>query len=211
MEISDADALIFDYDLTLVDSRKAIVELYSEVCKKYGGSAEKLDFKTMFGMLDDEAIPYACECAKPNISSEEFRKIVHEMEPIYSLKAPLLIDAECLRGLKQKGKRLFIVTNNISNNVCRNLKEKGIYDLFEQIICADNFGDFKCKSEVISDVGERFNLRKDQILYVGDHLNDVNYAKKAGVKVLGVATGFHTEEELGEEGADFVASRFEGV
>ena len=51
---------------------------------------------------------------------------------------------------------------------------------------------------------ESLNIKEDECIYVGDSDVDVNTAKNAGVKSVGVAWGFRGEGELREAGADFI-------
>ena len=39
-------------------------------------------------------------------------------------------------------------------------------------------------------------LEKDEIYYVGDHINDIREAKKAGVKIISVTTGVFKAKDL---------------
>jgi phosphoglycolate phosphatase-like HAD superfamily hydrolase len=45
----------------------------------------------------------------------------------------------------------------------------------------------------------------DTCCYVGDSLSDVRMAQAAGVKILTVATGDHSRQELSASGAEWVA------
>ena len=51
----------------------------------------------------------------------------------------------------------------------------------------------------------------DETVYVGDSEVDVQTAKNAGLKCIGVTWGFRSREELLEAGAEFIAERCEEV
>ena len=47
-------------------------------------------------------------------------------------------------------------------------------------------------------------LHRDEVLYIGDELRDIEAAKKAGVRVAAVTWGFHTAELLRTGAPDYV-------
>ncbi len=56
--------------------------------------------------------------------------------------------------------------------------------------------------EIINDLG----LKKEECIYIGDTEVDINTAKNAGTKSLGVTWGFRSRESLEHEEADHIAS-----
>jgi phosphoglycolate phosphatase-like HAD superfamily hydrolase len=51
---------------------------------------------------------------------------------------------------------------------------------------------------------QRFSLPKEEIYYVGDGILDIIAAKKAGLRIVSVATGIYSSGQLRANGADFV-------
>ena len=58
--------------------------------------------------------------------------------------------------------------------------------------------------KTVYEVMESLNVKKEECIYVGDSDVDVNTAKNAGVKSVGVSWGFRGEGELREAGADYI-------
>ncbi|MGB4439696.1 MAG: HAD hydrolase-like protein, partial [Sedimentibacter sp.] len=56
--------------------------------------------------------------------------------------------------------------------------------------------------EIINMLG----LKKHDCIYIGDTEIDIQVAKNANVKSIGVLWGFRTESLLESEGADYIAS-----
>ena len=54
------------------------------------------------------------------------------------------------------------------------------------------------------EVIEYLGVNKDECIYVGDSDVDVNTAKNANVKAVGVSWGFRGTGELKEAGADYI-------
>lgn len=58
----------------------------------------------------------------------------------------------------------------------------------------------------VNEVIELFNIKKEQCIYVGDSNVDVQTAKNADIKCMGVAWGFRGTGELKEAGADIIVN-----
>lgn len=54
----------------------------------------------------------------------------------------------------------------------------------------------------VFEILRKLNLKKEDVLYVGDSSVDMDTGKAAGVKTIGVLWGFRTGQELTEHGAD---------
>lgn len=50
----------------------------------------------------------------------------------------------------------------------------------------------------------RQSLKQENIIMIGDSINDVFSAKASGIVAVGVTTGLHTKEQLFQDGADYV-------
>jgi HAD superfamily hydrolase (TIGR01549 family) len=60
------------------------------------------------------------------------------------------------------------------------------------------------KHKVLSDVLAHYHLTKDEVLYVGDELRDIEAAKKTGVKIVSVTWGFQARELLERAHPDYI-------
>lgn len=96
---------------------------------------------------------------------------------------------ELLDWLNENDYKTFIVTmkeNNLSKKVIQATK----YDSkFTDIIGNVDIGS-KTKSELIEEVLEKYNLKKDEVLFIGDTYIDANGAKEAGVDYFPAMFGF---------------------
>jgi HAD superfamily hydrolase (TIGR01549 family) len=60
------------------------------------------------------------------------------------------------------------------------------------------------KHKVLSDVLAHYHLAKDEVVYVGDELRDIEAAKKVGVRVVSVTWGFQARELLEKACPDYI-------
>ena len=69
----------------------------------------------------------------------------------------------------------------------------------------------KPNPQSVLDMISKLQLDKSEILYVGDTNTDIQTAKNAKLKSVGVTWGFRTKEELIQEGADYIVSNPEEI
>ena len=102
-------------------------------------------------------------------------------------------------------------TGNIEAGARIKLRQAGLSGHFE-------FGGFGCDSEHRTEVIKRgierahFHKRTDtaftQTFVIGDTPHDINHGRAAGAKVVAVATGFYSKEELLEHRPDYFYEDF---
>lgn len=63
----------------------------------------------------------------------------------------------------------------------------------------------------VIEVINEFNVNKEECLYVGDSEVDINTAKNAGVKSVGVEWGFRGRDELEKAGANYIIENPEEI
>lgn len=113
---------------------------------------------------------------------------------------------ETLLYLRSKSVRLAVLTNSGRKAAHEVLGRAKVSDCFDFVLTREDVETMKPYPEGIQRAIELFALPKQDIFYVGDGVFDIMAAKKAGLKVIGVATGLYTETRLRGEGADYVIS-----
>ena len=96
---------------------------------------------------------------------------------------------ETLLKIKKEGIKIFVVTSDRLFTTEKSLNKLGIFDLFDGVYTDDGDVPPKPKPDCVYDICEKFSLSPDEIIMVGDTVNDVNFAKNAGIKMIGVAKG----------------------
>ena len=113
--------------------------------------------------------------------------------------------AEVLQSFKEKGILLFVVTNDYLDITSRVLTESGIVDCFEKIYSVDLGFPPKPDPAVIEHICEQYDLKKTEMIMVGDTLADMEFAKRGGIMGVGIAKDKNNAEIL-RKNADFVVS-----
>jgi len=113
---------------------------------------------------------------------------------------------ETLSYLRDRSVRLAVLTNSGRKAAFAVLRKAEILDCFDFILTREDVETLKPSPAGILMAVERFAVPKKDVYYVGDGVLDIVAAKKAGLKVVSVATGITPSRRLREEGADFVIS-----
>jgi HAD superfamily hydrolase (TIGR01549 family) len=99
---------------------------------------------------------------------------------------------ETLEQLKKENIKLGIISSNNEINIKKFLLNNDIDD-FSFIHCEMNiFG----KAPVISHALKKYSLHKENTLYVGDEVRDIEACKKAGLDIAAVTWGFNSKNIL---------------
>ena len=115
---------------------------------------------------------------------------------------------ETLSTLQQAGSKLAVVTNKLTELSEPLLKDIGLYDFFDLIVCGDTTAQPKPAADPIVLCLEHFDLTPPQVLMVGDSETDVLAAKAAKVDVACVRDGYNHGVDVTTLDPDFVIASF---
>lgn len=106
------------------------------------------------------------------------------------LVRPTCLDLKAvLRCLKERGKKLAVVTTDNPTVTALCLKKLGVGDLFDRIYTDDGEMPAKPDPFCADHFCDLYGIEKVHTVMVGDTMNDVRFAKNAGIQVVGVAAG----------------------
>jgi HAD superfamily hydrolase (TIGR01549 family) len=194
--------IIFDFDGTVADSFEAMMEIFEEHNKEFG-------FEN-FG--DKELKIYRQQgvaelIKKRNISVWKILKILRVGKRLMNQKIksikPFEGIKEMLMELKKKGLILGIISTNSEENIKDFLKKNKI-EMFDYVV---GKGSLFGKTRVLNNILKKRKLNKNQVLYVGDEVRDIEACKKIGIKIAAVAWGFSDEKLLAENKPDFLIKK----
>lgn len=184
-------AIIFDFDYTLGDSTNGIVLSVNYAFEKLGFAAKDTESirKTIGLSLTDT---YSVLTKKNNREEAElFAKYFREKADLVMAENTELYDCtkEILRNLKTEGYKTGIVTTKFHYRIEQILERSNALGLVDIIIGAEDVKKEKPDPEGLRLAIEKFQLRKEDILYVGDSFIDAKTAEHAQVSFAGVLTG----------------------
>lgn len=108
-----------------------------------------------------------------------------------------------LKDLRNSNYRIGILSSNMQRNVNKFIKINQL-NFFDIIYCESNI---LGKDQTFRKMMRKYNLKKEEIIYVGDEIRDIVACKKVGIKMIGVSWGLHTFEALQKNGVDYIVKK----
>ena len=97
--------------------------------------------------------------------------------------------SDMLRELKEKGAGVYLLSNAQSCFTVNELKECGLYDLFDDIIISSDVGRKKPYGEIFDIAFDRFGITAENSIYVGNDMrDDILGATRGGMRTLYIDT-----------------------
>lgn len=213
---------LFDIDGTLIEMSDNFNDLaYSSAFKKvYGKNASKDDTGTIRGRIQnqifmeimlyhgvsEETIVNKLDEAT-KVMSEEFLKAAKNFK--FKLLPGVL---ELLETLKKERTHMGILTGNNKEVTEFKLKVAGISKFVDFAAYGDEAFQRFDLVQVAKERAEKIIGRKilnEEFAIIGDTPNDINTGKKTGIKVIAVASGNYSAEQLAEHKPDLLIKTLE--
>ena len=192
------DTILFDLDGTLIDSKELIFSSFVYTFEKfrpgYKLSDEELNSFFFFFFMQtfsrysndekeiDEMIKYYREY---NISNHD-----EMIKPMSNAK-------QTLKKLHSRGYALGIVSSKKDDLVIRGLEVCGLIDYIDLVIGCDDVKNHKPAPDGILMAIDKLHAKN--VLYVGDHPNDIKAGKNANVKTVACLYATDLDKLLAEE------------
>jgi putative hydrolase of the HAD superfamily len=182
---------------------KKVSDEYHAICKKYSDAREhKFVEFDLLHVFEEMVESRGADKEKAKILAREFRLLSRQKLRLF----PCVV--EILKGLKERGAGVYLVSNAQACFTKDELNELGITPLFDGILISSDAGVKKPHKAIFDKAFELFDLRAENCVYVGNDLHDdVLGAHGAGVKTLYIETeqsGKYTNENLVDP--DYVVS-----
>lgn len=189
--------IVFDLDGTLLDTIYDLHEAMNYVLKKYNYRLITLDMaKQNIGTGIRNFIKKSINDESNNNMDNMFNDFMDYYSKNYNNKTKLYDGIyDILYNLKQDGYILGVISNK-RYEILNNLVNDYFKDLFSFVI-GDGSG-FKKKpdNESILYIINRYNINKEELLYIGDSDTDIITINNSGCMGLIVSYGYRKYEEL---------------
>ena len=199
------NTVIFDLDGTLVNSLEDLADTTNLLLKKRGYPIFELE---QYRYFVGNGVAELIERALPLEHKNEVKDIKQEFDEIYAQNClnktrPYPGIIELLNYLKNNDYNLAIVTNKPQVHASKIAKTL-FPDCFKYIFGNSDLHPKKPDPCLTNLVINLFDVKKDQVVYIGDSDVDIQTAKNTKVKSIGAAWGFRGAQELTKCGADHV-------
>lgn len=213
MEKIKAKAILFDKDGTLLEFApfwQAVSKFaVNDIAKRVGGNKEvaisalkaigidgdSFDVdgilcKGTYGQIAKAMYPIFNDGAGVNLSEKDFENLCLNAFHDNLQNGEILPTSKnlkkALKILKQKGKKLFVVTSDDEHTTSICLKGLQIDNLFEKVFVDDGIHPHKPNPYYANLVMQEYGFSKDELVMVGDTLTDADFAKNSGIKCIGI-------------------------
>ncbi len=211
-------AILFDLDGTLVQTRESSWRIFART-----NEAFDLGIKTQeeyFRLMENNLFSSLRELAG---SEERYRKIsAHFLDLLKREYNPPFVPGmvDVIKSIAGTCS-LAVVSSNATETIRRILTNAGLQHCFSHVFGGDVEPDKRaCVRRFLADASYSINRQcapayvesdrptgpnANQVILVTDTIGDVKHARECGIRTVGVSWGMHTEAQLLDAGAEFVA------
>lgn len=191
--------VIFDFDGTVADTIEAGVGIYNSIAQQKGYAqiteGNQLTLRTMQPRAAIQKLGiklYELPAMVLKIRNGLKRRISDL--PMY----PGIF--ETIVAIKKSGHKIFLLSSNSKENIIEFLNKNSM-NIFDGMHCGSSiFG----KAQNLKQLIKENNLRRDEAVYVGDEIRDIEAAKKEQIKIISVTWGLNSKEGLLKNKPDFI-------
>ncbi len=198
------EAIIFDLDGTLVDSRKDLTKSVQHMQALFGA---KKSTEAQVASFIGDGVGKLVERSLPDVPARKLPEAVEFIKSYY--REHCLERTHLYRGVKEtlehfKSKRLAVVTNKPYRISARILDGLAISPYFEVLIGGDSLPQKKPSPEPILSALKTMGLKPSkQIVMVGDGSPDILSGRAAGIRTCGIRSNIADHQILLKSRPDF--------
>lgn len=176
-------ALLFDLDGTLLDSRDAVIDAVAYTAEQYApGHFSREELLARFGEPFDHFLAAVAAAARLPDKREVLEKYFAYVRQSHARHVRLFpYVREGLEKLKQAGYQLAVVTNKQREFALAGLEQAGIDRLFDVIVTVDDVTRGKPAAEPVQKALASLGRSPKQAMMIGDSRYDVLAAVASGV------------------------------
>ena len=218
-KLEDVEAVLFDLDGTLIDSAPIYYQIIDIVFEKLG--VPPVSKKILQDAMDDGdfdwdfVLPDSMKPRKDTLIAEA-RLIIDDIAPSMFRQQIKLIPgaAEACTRIAAENLKMGLVTSTPRDYLAVKLvplQEAGIENLLQVIVTADDVTHKKPHAEPLMEASRMLGTAVKQCVYVGDTRVDIRSGVAAGMKTVGVLTGFDDFNTLKKEKPDLILKSIDGL
>ena len=205
--MSMAKAVIFDWDGTLADTKRAVVRSFQKVLVEAGCLVSEEFIERRMGIGTKKTIIEAFRECHMRLDVSTLEKLAKEKIRIQAELADIVSLFEgAIELLEELHGRIKIALATMSNRkvVGKLLSEKRIEGYFDVVVTADEIVKPKPDPEVFLVSAAKLGVKPEECVVVEDSVFGVRAAKVAEMKCIAVPSGVYSREELREENPDLM-------
>ena len=189
--------MIFDWDGTLMDSERKIINCFQAAARDLGiAEPEDEKVRNIIGLGMAEAVADVFNDCPASLQQALIEQYRHHFLDADQTEMPLFPDVhEWLHQLAGSEYWLAIATGKARRGLTRVLDHTGLASLFIASRCADEAFS-KPHPKMLLDILDETGVEPERAIMVGDTVYDLEMATNAGMDSLAVSYGVHDKERL---------------
>ena len=207
----DVRLIVFDLDGTLVDTFEDIAAAANHALGLVGRPPQ--DLTLIMSRVGGGGRNLMAKCLGKDATEQEIARAFEGWRDHYKTHPCVHARAypgvkETLEGLRLKGAWLAVLYNKLHEITEKVLRQLGLFECFDSVQGEAPPKPRKPDPAEILRLMDKYGICRDEVLIVGDGEADVQLARNAGVRVVGVSYGVNTAARLRQMGAEAVIARF---
>lgn len=185
-------ALIFDFDGLILDTETPEYQVWQNIYREHGFELPHDEWGKIiggYGISTFDAAEHLSLLLQGQLDSVSLRDRHRSMSTALTLSQPILPGVmDYLHEAKHLGLKLAIGSSSPHSWVDTHAKRLGIFDYFDQVICADDVGVGRTKPnpDLFLLALERLKVRPNEAIVFEDSPNGVKAARSAGIFAVAV-------------------------
>jgi len=200
-------AVIFDWDGTLADTKKAVVESFKRVLTEIGCTISNEFLERRIGTGTRKMLADAlnkCNITYDDETLEELTRKKVRLQTELSETVKLFEGATDLLDALYGKTRIALATMSNRPVIDKLLIEKKIKKYFSAVVTADEISKPKPDPEIFLAAATKLNLLPEDCVILEDSIFGVKAAKAAKMKCIAIPLGAYSREELEKENPDLL-------
>ena len=201
------EAVIFDWDGTLADTRKVIVVSFQKALKEINLEVSNQFIERRIGVGASETFREILQAANRRVDERIVKQLVERKSKVQIelAKEVTLFDGarELLEALKGKV-RVGLASMNNRAVIMHLLRQNKIVDCFDEVLTIEMISNSKPDPEIFIKTAGQLETKPQACVVFEDSIFGVKAAKSAGMGCIAVTTGVYNEKELKVERPDLV-------
>jgi len=203
------DAVIFDWDGTLADTKRFVVNSFQKVLTEIGCNVTDEFIERLIGIGARNTFRKALEATDVPFDEKKTdelvkKKIRVQMELTETVN--LFEGAVDLLGFLENKAKMALATMSNRRVINKLLKERGVGKYFDYVITADEVHQPKPNPEAFLKCARKLRCSPDKCVVVEDSIFGVKAAKEAKMKCIAIPSGAYSIEELKRQNPDLIAN-----